>query len=89
MKVLLLSPAAGLGGAERSLLDVVLSIRKARPDISLAVLSASEGPLNDILRSSEIEVRVLPFPSRFAKLGEDGTSGLLAAVPSVLRTFMT
>ena len=89
MKVLLLSPAAGLGGAERSLLDVVLSTRKVRPDIRLAVLSGSEGPLNDILRSNDVEVRVLAFPERFAKLGEDGARGLRAAVPSVLRTLAT
>jgi len=40
-----LSAAGELGGAERSLIDILASIRQAQPSWALHLLTAARGPL--------------------------------------------
>jgi glycosyltransferase involved in cell wall biosynthesis len=75
MRVMYLSSTGELGGAERSLLEVVASIRAARPSWPLHVVAATDGPL--VSRASELgaSVTVLPFGPSLAALGEAGADG--------------
>jgi glycosyltransferase involved in cell wall biosynthesis len=70
MQVVFLTPAGQLGGAERSLLDVVAVLRQLRPDWPLGVIVGEEGPLAAELRRWQAAVAVLPWPETVARLGE-------------------
>jgi glycosyltransferase involved in cell wall biosynthesis len=74
MRVMYLSASGELGGGERSLLDVVASMRRAQPSWVLHVLSASEGPLVAEAAALGAETSVLPFDGSFARVGEAGIS---------------
>lgn len=65
-----------LGGAERSLLDMMVSLRQARPSWVLELLTGADGPLLQRVRELGIATRVLPLPPPLARLGESGTGGL-------------
>ena len=90
MRVMYLSGSAELGGAERVLLDVLASIRCARPSWALHLLSAADGPL--VARASALGVttEVEPFGGALSRLGECGAEGhaalaamlALAALPA-------
>mgnify|MGYP005841770449 CR=1 FL=1 len=70
MQVVYWTPAAQLGGAERSLLDVVAVLRQLRPDWPIGVITGEEGPLVDELRRWQVPVAVLPWPEAVARVGE-------------------
>lgn len=72
MRIVFLSPSGELGGAETALLDMLASIREARPDWTLAVIAASAGPLA-AKAGAHAQSTVLPFPGALARLGEWGT----------------
>jgi glycosyltransferase involved in cell wall biosynthesis len=74
VRVLYLSASGELGGGERSLLDMVASVRRAQPSWSIHVLSASEGPLSARAAALGAGSSVLPFPPALARVGEAGTS---------------
>jgi glycosyltransferase involved in cell wall biosynthesis len=76
--VLFLNPAAALGGAERSLLDVIASLRRAAPDLPIALITGTEGPLTTEAERLGAVVRVLPLPSRLARTGDSALRGVLA-----------
>lgn len=90
MRVTFLNPSGQLGGAERSLLDVLASLRKEQPDWSLSVVVADAGPLVAQVEALGVEVVVLPFPASVMRLGDAVVGGLtlarrlLAASPAVL-----
>ncbi|MEM1415959.1 MAG: glycosyltransferase family 4 protein [Myxococcota bacterium] len=67
-----MSPSGGLGGAERSLLGCVLSLRRAEPSWSLRVLSFSEGALVERFAEAGVHVEVLPLPEVVGQIGEAG-----------------
>lgn len=75
MKILYLNPSAKLGGAERSLLDLMWSIRRTRPDWRLAMLTGEDGDL--VARAREIGVisEVVPMPPSVAYLGDAAAGG--------------
>lgn len=75
MKILYLTPSAKLGGAERSLLDLMWSIRRAHPDWQLAMLSGEDGDL--VARARELGVRseVVRMPPILAHLGDAAAGG--------------
>jgi glycosyltransferase involved in cell wall biosynthesis len=78
MRVLYLSATGSLGGAERSLLDMLASLRDAEPSWSLRLLAATEGPLLERAQSLGVSTHVEPFGRRLAALGEspvDRTDG--------------
>ncbi|MGE0451275.1 MAG: glycosyltransferase family 4 protein [Vicinamibacterales bacterium] len=70
MRLLYLSPAAALGGAERVLLDLLGLLRCHRPSWTLGLVVCDAGPLPDAARTLGVHVTVLPFPDRVARMGE-------------------
>lgn len=58
MRVLLISHSAALYGAQRSLLDLAIGLRKAKVEVVATV--PEKGPLMDLLQRAQIEVRMLP-----------------------------
>lgn len=84
MNIIFLNVSGHLGGAERVLIDVLQSLRQAQPDWRLEVIVGEEGPLIPTLMEAGFEVSVLPYPERFANLGDAGASGLLARVKLML-----
>jgi glycosyltransferase involved in cell wall biosynthesis len=72
MRVMYLTASGGLGGAERSLLDVLASVRSAEPSWPLAVIAGGDGPLVEHAARLGVAASVLPFPDALATLGEAG-----------------
>jgi glycosyltransferase involved in cell wall biosynthesis len=72
MRVLFVSPSAGLGGAERALIDALRSLRLVAPDWTLGVVATDDGPLVDETRRLAVDTTVLPLASGFAATGEFG-----------------
>ena len=72
MRVMYLSASGEVGGAERSLLDILASIRAAQPSWPLALMAGSEGPLVGHASRLGVAARVLPFPPALSRLGEAG-----------------
>src|SRR6185369_14326846 len=94
MRVLFVSPAAGLGGAERCLLDCVAALHEhGRVDAHL--LALADGPLLDRARHLGATTQVVAAPRSLALLGENGTTAesgaaaarLFSAAPDLLRFF--
>jgi glycosyltransferase involved in cell wall biosynthesis len=67
-----LSASAELGGAERSLLDILVSMRRAHPLWPLHLVAATDGPL--VSRASMIGVtaEVIDFGPALSRAGESG-----------------
>jgi len=65
--VVVLSPTAWVGGAERSLLEVV---RRAPPALRFTVVVPESGPLEDAARAAGAAVVVVPWPAALLGLGE-------------------
>jgi glycosyltransferase involved in cell wall biosynthesis len=75
LKILYLSPAGNLGGAERVLLDMLASLRQAAPDWQLEVIAASPGPLVEEAAKLGAVARILRFPRALAALGDAAAGG--------------
>lgn len=75
MKIVFMNPSAQLGGAERSLLDIIASIRAARPEWPIHLIASGEGPLGAKATQLGATVHVLPFPKAIALLGDAGVHG--------------
>jgi glycosyltransferase involved in cell wall biosynthesis len=96
MTLVFLNPSGQLGGAERSLLDVMASIRSAEPGWTLRLVATAEGSFVSGARALGVEATVLPLPPALAALGDGGAPGgggrsrlalvrsLLAAGPATL-----
>jgi glycosyltransferase involved in cell wall biosynthesis len=78
MTILFLNSAGTLGGAERSLLDLMSSLLRAEPAISLGLIVGGEGALASEAEQLGVKVSVLPFPERVAKTGDHALAGALA-----------
>ena len=96
MHVVHLVSSAQLGGTEASLLEMMHSLRAARPDWMFRVVAPQRGPLVERLATSGVATDVLPFPPALARLGEAGrlasptgrirlAGDLLRAAPGVWR----
>jgi glycosyltransferase involved in cell wall biosynthesis len=79
MHVLHLSATGALGGAERSLVDIVASVRRANPDWRLSVVTGADGALIGAVKALGAGARVLPYGDALARLGEAGSGGRLGA----------
>ena len=79
MHILHLSATGAIGGAERSLLDIVASVREASPDWRLSVVSGADGALIANAKALGAGARVLPYGDALARLGEARSGGRLAA----------
>ena len=75
VKILYLSPVAGLGGAERALLDLIASVRKTEPEWELALIAAAEGDLLEEARALGMATAIMPFPAGLAAAGDAGAGG--------------
>ncbi len=70
MKIVYLNPVAILGGAERSLLDLMVSVRRADASVNLHLIVGTEGPLVDEVERIGGEVTVLPMPTEMLAIGD-------------------
>jgi len=75
MKIIYLSACGKLGGAERSLVDMLASIRAHRPDCSLQVVATEDGPLVSACRGLGISATVVNLPSKLAQIGDAAAGG--------------
>ena len=75
MRLLYLSPCGQLGGAERSLLDILASVRAAKPDWSLRLVVSEDGPLVSQSNALGVPTTVVPFPIALARIGDAGAGG--------------
>ncbi|HWZ90252.1 MAG TPA: glycosyltransferase, partial [Polyangiaceae bacterium] len=88
MRVLLVSPAAELGGAERCLLDCVAALRGSG-DVQVDLLALAHGPLVARARELGAGTQVIEAPRELSELGESGSAsallGLVSAAPGAVR----
>ena len=70
MKILYLNPAAQLGGAERSLIDVMSAVRAIRPDWELSLIAGEDGPLIAAAREIGVAARAIEYPRELAQFGD-------------------
>lgn len=88
MRVAYLNPVAALGGAERSLLDLIAALQASAATRGEAyqphLLCGGEGALTAAARGLGVEVHVHPLPTA---LGELGDSGLASGGPRALLRF--
>jgi glycosyltransferase involved in cell wall biosynthesis len=72
VRIVYLSGSGQLGGAERCLLDVLSSVRRARPEWELRLIASRSGPLIDRARALDVVTEVLEMPEALARLGDSG-----------------
>jgi len=75
MKILYLNTSGVFGGAEQSLLDIIASVRAARPDWKLTLITGGDGPLIERARELRIAAAVAPMPESLAQIGDAGVNG--------------
>jgi glycosyltransferase involved in cell wall biosynthesis len=75
MKVLFVSPAGNLGGAERVLLGILSALRQQRPAPQLHLLTLSDGPLLAAARQLGVTAEVLPLPATLQCFGDNRPPG--------------
>ncbi|NQT11288.1 MAG: glycosyltransferase family 4 protein [Planctomycetes bacterium] len=75
MRVVYFNPAAQLGGAERSLLDVMASVLLEAPSTELHLIVPEEGPLIDRARDLGVGITVLKMPMPMMRLGDSRFRG--------------
>jgi glycosyltransferase involved in cell wall biosynthesis len=75
MRILFLNPSGLFGGAERSLLDIIASIRAARPNWEMQLVAGSDGPLIRRARAMNVDTNILPMPPSLAQLGDSAMRG--------------
>jgi glycosyltransferase involved in cell wall biosynthesis len=75
MKLAFLSASGEMGGAERSLYDVLASLRAARPLWELTLVVPRAGALAERAGRLGVEVLVVEFPRSLARLGDAGAGG--------------
>lgn len=75
MTLLFLSGSGELGGAERSLLDILASLRAACPHWRLHVIAPADGPLVNEALALGVPAEAVPFGLALARLGEPATGG--------------
>ncbi|MBI3450685.1 MAG: glycosyltransferase [Acidobacteria bacterium] len=81
MKVLFVSPAGAMGGAERSLLDLVASLRACDPRLEMAAALLAPGPLAEALGECGVDAHTLEMPASFATIGDNPSPESGSATP--------
>lgn|GEM_PF-148879 len=75
-RVLFLSISSELGGAERSLLNLLTTLNRAYPSMERhLLLLGNDGPLAEEAKRIGVKVRVLPLPRRILETGDSGLKG--------------
>lgn len=70
MKILYLNPKAQLGGAERSILDVMTEVRALRPAWELSLIAGEDGPLIEAAREIGVAATAIEYPAGLAQFGD-------------------
>lgn len=86
LRVVHMMSSAESGGAETVLLEILASMRRAHPEWALEVIVPRRGALLDRLSDLGVKAVVLPFPARFAAIGEAGASSRFSVVLRLLAT---
>ena len=89
MRVMYLCISAEMGGAERSLFDIMSSIRRAQPSWALHLVTAADGPLVALAQGIGVTTTVLPMPASLARIGEAGSGGRLRLAARLLAVAWT
>lgn len=86
MRFVYFNPAGDLGGGERSLLDVMASMREAEASADIHVVVATDGPFIPAARRIGADVTLLPMPRELLEIGESDLreSGRLPATVSMI-----
>jgi glycosyltransferase involved in cell wall biosynthesis len=74
-RIVLLTPLGTVGGAERVLIDMIVSLRLADPSLSLHAVVGTDGPLLERLREVGAEATLLPMPAALAGVGDSAMIG--------------
>jgi glycosyltransferase involved in cell wall biosynthesis len=81
LKIVYLNPSGQTGGAERSLLDFMASLRAADPGVELRLIAGAGGAFLQQARAVGAEAEALIYPRSLARLGDAGSqSGLLGTL---------
>ena len=86
MKIVFLSPAAQLGGAEAVLLGLLPALREVRPDWLLHVIVGEDGPFVQKVQAMNFPCEMLPFPVGVRMFGENrnaAAAGRKSAEPTL------
>jgi glycosyltransferase involved in cell wall biosynthesis len=75
LKIVYLNPSGQMGGAERSLLDFMASLRAAEPDLELELIAGADGAFLDRARALGVKACALPYPRALARLGDAAAGG--------------
>jgi glycosyltransferase involved in cell wall biosynthesis len=75
LKILYLNPGGSLGGAEHALLFLMQSMRIARPQWNLELITGGDGPLLERAARLDIRATAVPFPRALNVLGDAGDGG--------------
>jgi len=89
VRILFVNPVGILGGAERSLLDLIVSMRAAYPSWDLSVALMADGPFVEAVESLGVRVHSIPMPHALAELGDSmlaGTGGVASRLGLLART---
>ncbi len=92
MRVLFVSPAAELGGAERCLLDCIAALREHQR-VQVGLVALADGPLLESARALGATIQVIQAPRTLAQLGESAPGSefggallaLISKAPEVVR----
>jgi len=74
MKIVYVNPVGALGGAERSLLDFLASLRKEDPSLDLHLITGTEGPLLAAAETLGVRGEILAMPPYLVELGDSTLS---------------
>ena len=80
-----ITTSAAFGGAETSLLTMLMALRTLEPSWRITVVTPGSGPLAERCRDLRLDVVELPFPEALAQLGETGALDRRDATPGRLR----
>jgi glycosyltransferase involved in cell wall biosynthesis len=92
MRIVHLVSSGQLGGTEASVVEMVTSVLAVEPAWQVRVTTPEYGAFERRLQQQGLPVEVLPFPRRFASVGEAGrisgpagvVANLLVALPGIL-----
>ena len=75
MTIVYLNPFGQMGGAEVALLNLLASVRRARPRWKLHLVVSGDGPLATKANNLGVTPHILPFPISLARLGDSSAGG--------------
>lgn len=89
LSVVFLNPSGQLGGAERSLLDIMSGLLLRYPEWRLSLIVTAPGPLVHHARALGVETVVLSLPMQISRLGDAGLAarGLVGRYLQLLLAF--